>query len=129
MPNLWLRTNYEQPTLPVLGEADRQGYFEAVCKLHANCTMSRTAAPPKRGRVFSHPGQGRPMGLLLAWLEAADKHDWGAPGVGEHKDYRPGEAERSAARGKLQGSELGRSMLERERSPARGERSEPNSPI
>ena len=41
--------------------------FEARCWRHRGCVMSRTAKE-RRGR----PGQGRPLGLLAAWVMCAD---------------------------------------------------------
>ena len=45
-------------------------FFRAICQCegHVNCQRKRTAAA---GR---HPGQGRPLGGLVAWLQSGDKH-------------------------------------------------------
>lgn len=55
--------------------------FEAVCSRHPNCKLTRTSNPPAR------PGpktadQGRPLGLMAAWLlfDPAD----GSDGFDEH---------------------------------------------
>lgn len=51
--------------------------FYAECPLRGtghqrNCRRSRTSRSSENMR---RPGQGRPLGLLLAWLESAEQHD------------------------------------------------------
>ena len=46
------------------------GYFQAACALHGSeCRRRRTASSSERIQ-----GQGRPLGLLTAWLMAANKY-------------------------------------------------------
>lgn len=56
-------------------------FFRAICHCegHEHCQRKRTAAA---GR---HPGQGRPLGALVAWLQSADKY----PSRKEHIEAPP----------------------------------------
>lgn len=51
----------------------RTQQLEAACRIHAGCKLKRTTEPFK-GRG-SRPSQGRPMGLLSAWLNRATEFD------------------------------------------------------
>ena len=51
----------------------------AVCKDprhhdESECKRVRTINPPAR-RALTNPGQGRPLGLLVAWLMAGSKYE------------------------------------------------------
>lgn len=52
--------------------------FYAVCHRHsgagAECRRTRTALGPSARNCLRNPGQGRPLGLLAAWLVQAGDH-------------------------------------------------------
>ncbi|CAE7782838.1 unnamed protein product [Symbiodinium sp. CCMP2592] len=125
-----------QPTtvvvLPGLGEIrynTEQRNFVAVCKKpehasseEAECKKTRTVNPTKRG--FANPGQGRPLGLLVAWLRQASDCACSK----DHKDgiVKVTKADRKAARQFFYENCAGaRSIAEYERAKDDGESSEP----
>ena len=72
-------------------------YFEALCPekdFHKNCTKKGAAyASPLKGR----PAQGRPLGMLAAWILDAHNH-LGPP---DHPRFRPTLEERKKGRAEL----------------------------
>lgn len=102
------------------------GRFEAVCRQHqqtskAICRLTRTSAENARKAA-----QGRPLGLLVAWLELARHHGCGR----EHKDpvfVNAGItlAQRQAARRSLEATDGGVALLACERPQREGEPAEP----
>ena len=87
--------------------------FVADCPVHANCKLKRTAHPPAAKLASMRKGQGRPCGLMMAWLAAADTID-------RYGHTNPffvagiSRARRLAGREVLKTSEPGRDLLSRE---------------
>ena len=96
-----------------------QGFFTATCRQpgHGKCVLSRTSVGGSRAQ------QGRPLGLMVAWLGAAHRHATKA----EHWDRRrwPDHATRLHHRGLLRQLPGGPSLLEQERTLEAGEPEEP----
>ena len=102
----------------------KSGNFEAVCKNCAGlCRRTTTSYPPKRWRIVTHPGQGRPVGDLVAWL----LH--GAANNKDHKIHDPPRPARLDGRNLAKQSASGRQLLAQERPKGADPYSEPNSPI
>lgn len=105
--------------------------FEATCRIHQArrrdgsfnmCKLTRTSKPSER-----RSGQGRPLGLAMAWLGAANCHETKE----SHNDRFwmstcLGKEERRAARQRLNSVENGRSLFDCERPQRPGEDSEPD---
>jgi hypothetical protein len=93
--------------------------FEARCDKHGDrCRLTRSSEPSKRaGAIF----QGRPLGLLGAWL-AAGHH---CNSKDEHVAFHSLD-ERQAAREIIKLNINGHAMLAREREKRDGEDSEPD---
>jgi hypothetical protein len=100
------------------------------CRAHGNlCRLNRTTHPGGEGKP-----QGRPLGLLVAWLWAHGRHDTKK----QHMDLvnarpRPAEAaeqlsfaQRSRARAWLEQQPHAHDLLGKERDPWPGEGPEPN---
>eukprot|EP00971_Amphidinium_carterae_P349278 6490938-Amphidinium_carterae.1 len=66
----------------------------AHCSRHKNCRKVRTTKPGNR-----RPGQGRPLGYLVAWLTAPDLQI--GLTAGEHEHFLPSLSDRKEARAKL----------------------------
>ena len=49
-------------------------HIMAVCKYHHGCRKTRTVHAPTGAKLLSNPGQGRPVGLLCAWLMCGKDH-------------------------------------------------------
>ena len=97
--------------------------FAATCPnpAHGKCVMTRASC----GHAFiaaRYPHQGRPVGMLAAWLANS-----GVPSKKDHweKADMPSLSAREAARAELKTSRAGRRILRRERSPRPGEPEEP----
>lgn len=105
--------------------------FEATCTIQQvrrpdggvdMCKLTRTSRPSERRR-----GQGRPLGLALAWLSAAHQHsDKESHGERFWISTCVTKEERVAARRRLKTVENGCQLLECERPPHPGEDSEPD---
>ena len=102
------------------------GRFQATCGNPAHqgdlCRLTRTSAPSARGGQRAGP-QGRPLGLLAAWLAAA-------PTAATAEDHKAAVAfldieERRSAREELMKLPSGRSLAELERPQRTGESPEP----
>jgi len=93
--------------------------FFALCGLHSvagvPCCLTRTSNPGRR------KGQGRPLGLLSAWLQDPDSHA-GTSIVGW---ARPSFDERVTARAELEAVPGSEALFEQERPPKDGEGDEP----
>lgn len=104
-----------------------------MCRRHPGCRVTRSATDPVGARLFTNPGQGRPVGYMAAWLAAGAEPGWGdGTPKGKHSKFKPARADRIAARTIVTGSEVGRELCrcERDIRPDRGEEGEePNSPI
>ena len=101
--------------------------FMAVCRHpdHADtaeCKKVRTANRPGR-RVLSNPGQGRPVGLLLAWLKLGEL----CASADEHKQAidRVTKETRISARNEFKNLEGAAALLSKEREKDADEDSEP----
>ena len=95
--------------------------FQATCgnpEHGTGCRLTRTA---KAGTRFANPGQGRPLGLMLAWLEQ-NQQDLR---VSHRVDIDFSHARRKALRQLLKQDVLGRVLLGKERETLDGEDSEP----
>ena len=96
-----------------------QGFFTATCKQagHGRCVLSRTSLPGTRSQ------QGRPLGLMMAWLAAGHNHDTKA----QHwdKSMWPDQPTRLHHRGLLRQLPSGPTLLEQEKPVAPGEPEEP----
>ena len=103
--------------------------FEAVCFKHGPgcCKLTRTGAAPKGSRSLSRLAQGRPAGLLAAWLDSADNSNIARAADHKNPFWIAGvsRAQRSAARGKLKGMPFGLDLLSCERAQREEEMSEP----
>lgn len=103
------------------------GRFEATCgniKHGKRCRLTRTSKPPDGG-LLPVPGQGGPLGLLLAWLLGCKlsqcKHPW------QHLTYIPDFEYRRKCRNRLLKSDnpIILALLKAERKPFEGEGLEP----
>ena len=97
----------------------KQGFFTATCNnpRHKRCTLTRTAAAGKK------PAQGRPLGLMLAWLQWGE----GLETRAQHwtrADW-PSHESRSAQREAFSRREGAEDFLAFERELAPGEQGEP----
>eukprot|EP00435_Cladocopium_sp_Y103_P044219 s1635_g12.t1 len=95
-------------------------FFRAICQCegHQHCQRKRTAAA---GR---HPGQGRPLGALVAWLQSADQY----PSRKEHVEAPAAPLEdRQAGREFFQCIDDEETLLNLERDKRDGEPDEPDS--
>lgn len=108
-------------------DAADKGRFQAVCgniAEHGNrCRLTRTKHEPKN--ADRTPAQGRPLGLLAAWLELSH-----APNVDTSADHLANAclintAARQAARGRLMMQESGALLAACERARREGEDDEP----
>ena len=98
--------------------------FEARCILHPGCSLTRTS----KGRHSSAMGivAGRPLGLMSAWLLAADAHDTKESHV--DTSWWPEQLSpdaREAGRVHLLTLDGGPELAEFERAPVEGEGEEP----
>lgn len=100
------------------------GSFYALCRhshaLGSSCRMTRTSRA-----LRSKPSSGRPVGFLMAWLQAQGEY---ATTAGHHDECMPSREDRVLARRylhSLHGSEV-LFALEREQRVALGEDSEPD---
>lgn len=93
----------------------------AHCSYHSgNCRRTRTVRAPT---TFKNPGQGRPLGLLCAWLERAREY---ATAKEHSADCRPTLQQRVEARQRFEASEDAKAWADRfERAPDGGEEREP----
>ena len=90
------------------------------CARHGDCRRSRTVNESSKP---DRHGQGRPLGMLMAWLSAA-----GACATKEeHKRLSPDYEARLAARRLLQGLPGSEQMFEKERPTRRNEGDEPRT--
>ena len=103
----------------------KPAYFRAVCDCgHRRCDLTRTTVgtkKPKAGSVAA--AQGRPLGLLAAWLREGRGvcvHD-----KGSHKRASCSRAKRVAARRELKAMPDVTPLFEAERKKRPGEDSEP----
>ncbi len=96
-------------------------YMRAHCGLHDGCRRQRTCRPSTF--AFHNQGQGRPLGLLLSWLESGDSHDDKASHV---KALASSAAERRAARQKFKEVHGAEEFLALERPQRDDEYSEPD---
>ena len=114
-------TFYDQKDIP------GKGRFQAVCgntAMHGKlCRLTRTSA--ESARTGGAVAQGRPLGLLAAWLAAADF----AETMEDHKAAIGflSKHERSEARQKLMELTSGQSLAELERPRKPGEDAEPDA--
>jgi len=92
--------------------------FMAECNMasHLRCTLTRTARPGRR------KGQGRPLGLLAAWLLDPDCHEESRSSA---QWARPSFDERVFSRTLLAQTENGPELLQHERAAALDEGEEP----
>ena len=105
------------------GAARDEPQFAAFCSrpLHGICRLTRTGVA---SNVAARPAQGRPLGLLTAWL--LESHTCEARhGVGGHHAHRPTLEARTAARLYLQTLENGATLAAWERDRRAGEAEEP----
>ena len=91
----------------------QKGVFEAVCRKHNSCVVSRTVSA-KQDKSLGRPKGGRPLGVMAAWLskhsECASKEDhW------QYHNFLCGHDERMLHRLDLQGTAAGRRLLSFER--------------
>ena len=88
--------------------------FQATCGLHINCVLTRTG---KASKLASRRGQGKPLGLLMAWLLAAPKFKRRCDGLHNDPLFVVGLAKelRKAGRARLLQIERGPQMLQKER--------------
>ena len=105
--------------------------LDAHCATHPNCKMDRTLNAPRFSGSFS--GQGRPVGLHMAWLAAgpttADKYEHlelkkSLGRIGSHAARVRG---REVFMGMAQANLVARAILEDERPRHEGESAEPAS--
>eukprot|EP00435_Cladocopium_sp_Y103_P037108 s3006_g9.t1 len=95
-------------------------YMRAHCSQHADCRRQRTVKPSKF--AFHNRGQGRPIGLLTAWLDSAASF----PTREDHVKARPAPlADRKAGRQKFKGTQEGLDFLKFERDQSQDTESEP----
>eukprot|EP00971_Amphidinium_carterae_P050449 993618-Amphidinium_carterae.1 len=99
---------------------DNKGLFQASCSRagHGRCVLTRSALPGRR------PAQGRPLGLLVAWLGmghtvATKEQHW-------DKTLWPAKPAREAAREELQQYAGGLELLACERALGAEEGEEPD---
>jgi len=107
------------------------GDYVAYCTRHGpskNCRITRTSVQSQ-----SRIAQGRPLGVLMAWLRHADRYDDAADPVDSHKKFwrgthcaPPSWAERAAARDTLHADPASQGLFSRERPMREGELSEPD---
>ena len=98
----------------------------AHCSYHSgNCRRTRTTHSPSTRRQVS--GQGRPMGLLAAWLEQAANY----PNAQEHsRECRPTHEDRLRARANIKRLRDGEAFSQQyERRQRDGEPEEPDSMV
>ena len=92
-PRLWHYASRRKLHFIRLTDNEMLGYkdMKAFCQYHANCTLTRTCIP--------QDGEGRPLGLLYAWLSAGSRFT----SKSQHKDIsnRPDLYERQFARRRL----------------------------
>lgn len=73
--------------------------FEATCYVHHACRKTRTSKAPTGWRQYAVPGQGRPCGELVAWLQGARSLRGN-----DHEGFAPPHSDRKAARELLKAS-------------------------
>ena len=97
------------------------GYFTATCQelTHGKCVLTRTAHPGRRR------AQGRPLGLLTAWLAAGHEH--ASKQAHWCRARWPDFEARFAARVDLANQAGGQELLARERPQEPGEAEEPDA--
>ena len=99
-----------------------KGVFEAVCKTHASCVVSRTVSKVT-DQVLGRPRGGRPLGVMASWLSkhscATKEEHW------RYEHFSASYDERLLFRPSLQDSEEGRMLLSHERAQLDGEDIEP----
>jgi hypothetical protein len=97
---------------------DNKKSFEAVCSnpAHGRCVMTRTILPR-----LTKPSQGRPLGLMSAWLAAGPA----APNKETHWLFLPSHDARVEHRHGLMGTGGGPALVECERPLREGEIAEP----
>ena len=77
----------------------------AHCSYHSgNCRRTRTVKAPSSSATGARASQGRPLGLLAAWLEAAAKFETAAA---HSSECRPTQQERKDARDRLMTTDEG----------------------
>lgn len=93
--------------------------MRAECGVHDCCTVSRTCRPSK---LASRPGQGRPIGMLWAWLDFANDPSCSREA---HQGFWPSLRERRRAREVFKTLPGAGPWLQAERAKRAGESSEP----
>ena len=95
-------------------------YMRAHCSQHVDCRRQRTVKPSKF--AFHNRGQGRPIGLLTAWLDSAASFETRE----DHVKARPAPlADRKIGRQKFKGTQEGLDFLKFERDQSQDTESEP----
>ena len=95
--------------------------FIAHCRAPGHkCVLTRTANP---STSTAKAAQGRALGFLAAWCEAAAAHAF--PNKGDHMKHRPDQATRHAARRRFYTLEGADFFVDKERPTRPGETSEP----
>lgn len=97
-------------------------YFRAHCAQHEACRRQRTACASTMGGRYNS-GQGRPIGLLVDWLERADMF---ASKADHMKDRARSQDHRSAARQRFKALSGSDTFLREEREQDDDEYSEPD---
>ena len=98
--------------------------FRAHCSVHQGCKRQRTARSSQFS--FHNKGQGRPLGLLMAWLESADQF----PDKQSHmKAHAHDFAQRRPARARFKALPGSKTFLDQEREQGDSEYSEPEDLI
>lgn len=96
-------------------------FIAAECARHANCVLTRLCSESK-GKAKNREGQGRPVGLLMAWLSSWHLYHSGPEHV--HMQPLPSFEDRQACRDvakKLPGMRYLLENAERPRRPDEGE--------
>ena len=104
----------------------KQNRFEAVCNQHdGKCVLTRSG---KEHKGVGREGQGRPVGLMAAWLDMADCFDTAAEHMNPMVPVCVAREDRQAARERVKVLEGGVALLgqERPKDTSRGEESEPD---
>ena len=103
---------------------EKNSRFQATCGLHRSCVLTRTGTASNR---LGREGQGRPLGLMMAWLAAASQ--FSGEGDGSHKEpmYIAGipRKDREEGRATLRHTPFGPALLSCERPKLEDESSEP----
>lgn len=100
--------------------------FTAFCRDpgHLDCRRSRTSLESKNPNTRKRAGQGRPLGMLAAWLAESSSYASASEHVHAHVDVTD-LTQRKKAREMLLALEGGTSLAEKERPQRPGEAEEP----